>query len=65
MRVGDLVVVTSNITGGGAVRRVVKHGEMGVILGPTQSLSFPEHRWWRLLLDDGEITLPEWAMVAL
>ncbi len=59
---GDLVAVTSHITGGGMVRRVVKAGEVGVILGPTESLSFPEHQWWRLLLDDGEITLPEWAM---
>lgn len=69
MRRGDLVVVTSHITGGGAVRRAVKHGEMGIILGPSESAisrtMIDEDRWWRILLADGEIELPEWAIEAV
>lgn len=66
---GDLVVVTSHIAGSWAVRRVVRHGEVGLILGPSEEADsrtmIGEDRWWRILLEDGEITLPAWAMSAL
>lgn len=66
MRRGDLVVVTSHIAGSWAVRRVVKYGEVGMILGPSEAFisrtMIDEDRWWRILLADGEIELPEWAL---
>ena len=69
MRRGDLVVVTSYLTGSWAVRRATEHGEVGMILGPSESdisrTMIDEDRWWRILLADGEIELPEWAIEAV
>lgn len=66
---GDLVVVTSSINATWAVRRRVEHGEVGLIMGPSEEAvsrtMMGEDRWWRILLEDGEITLPAWAMSAL
>jgi hypothetical protein len=66
---GDLVVVTSSINATWAVRRRVEHGEVGLIMGPSEEAvsrtMMGEDRWWRILLEDGAITLPAWAMSAL
>ena len=66
MDTGDLVVVTTSINATWAVRRRVEHGEMGLIMGPSEAAGtramVGEDCWWRILLEDGEITLPAWAM---
>ena len=68
MRVGDLVVMTSCVSGGWAVRRAVRSGELGLIVG-VRCDAFTsinsEHTWWRVLLEDGEVELPEWTFTVL
>jgi hypothetical protein len=66
MGAGDLVVVTSSIRGSWAVCRTVRRGEVGLIVAKTDATSAggvpDEHCWWRVLLEDGEVVLPTWAM---
>ena len=69
MDTGDLVVVTTSINATWAVRRRVEHGEMGLIMGPSEEAvscaMAGEDCWWRILLEDGEIALPAWVMRTL
>ena len=63
---GDLVVVTHNMTGGGAVRRPVTSGEVGLIVAVEErtrdALLSEEFAWTTVLLADGQIHLPMWAV---
>ena len=66
MGAGDLVVVTASINGSWAVRRAVRRGEVGLIVAKSDAMAAgggqDEHCWWRVLLEDGEVVLPTWAM---
>ena len=63
---GDLVVVTHNMTGGGAVRRPVTSGEVGLIVAVEESERAAQMReeiaWAAVLLADGLISLPMWSL---
>lgn len=66
MKPGDLVRVTRSVTGGGRVRRLVHTDEIGVLVKThyINDLSVPGFSapWCDVLMPDGIITLPGWAL---
>ena len=67
MRVGDLVRVTSSVSGDKHNRRIIHVGEIGMLIKShyINDLSVTTRLWCVVLMNDGQVRVPDWCLERL